>query len=172
MELYVVFIDFTKAFNTVSREGLWCVLKKFGCSDKIINLIKALHDRMQARVVQGRDTSKEFAVTKNCVKQGCFLAPTLFSLYLAAILQVTFKDLYEGIYLQTSHGADLFNVYHFKAKSCTTRHLLTEMLFADDSALMTHTAADMQLIVDRFSQVAAKFSLKLTSTKLNACVKQ
>ena len=30
MELYTVFIDFTKAFDTVSREGLWSVLRKIG----------------------------------------------------------------------------------------------------------------------------------------------
>ena len=75
-------------------------MKKFGCSDKIVNLIKALHAGMQAKVAQGRDISKEFAVT-NGVKQGCFLAPTLFSLYLAAMLQVAFKDYYEGTYMFT-----------------------------------------------------------------------
>ena len=40
MPMYAVFIDFTKAFDTVSREGLWCVLKKYGVTDKVINLIK------------------------------------------------------------------------------------------------------------------------------------
>jgi exonuclease III len=86
MELYMVFIDFTKAFDTVSREGLWSVLQKVGCTNKVNNLIRALHDGMQAQVVQGKDTSKGFAVT-NGVKQGCVLAPTLFSMYLAAMLQ-------------------------------------------------------------------------------------
>jgi hypothetical protein len=164
MELYAVFIDFTKAFDTVSREGLWCVLKKFGCTDKVINLIKALHDGMQAQVVQGGDCSQEFTVT-NGVKQGCVLAPTLFSIYLAAMLHVAFKDVHEGIYIQTRHDADLFNVSHFKAKTRTTKHLVREMLFADDSALVAHTAVDMQKLVDRFSDAAAKFSLKINIKK-------
>ena len=30
MPLYVVFVDFSKAFDTVSRVGLWQVLQKFG----------------------------------------------------------------------------------------------------------------------------------------------
>ena len=123
MELYAVFMDFTKAFDTVSREGLWSVLKRFGCTDKIINLVRAFHDGMKAKIIQGKDTSKEFEVT-NGVKQGCVLAPTLFSIYLAAMLHVAFKDVHKGIYNQTRQGADLFNVSHFKAKSRTTKHLV------------------------------------------------
>ena len=164
MELYAVFIDFTKAFNTVSREGLWSVLKRFGCTDKIINLVRAFHDGMKAKIVQGKETSKEFEVT-NGVKQGCVLAPTLFSIYLAAMLHVAFKDVHEGIYIQTRHGADLFNVSHFEAKSRTTKHLVRELLFADDSALVAHTASDMQLLVDRFSMAASQFSLKINIKK-------
>ena len=45
-EIYVVFIDFTKAFESVNRDGLWQVMKKFGCSDKLINVIKSLHTGM------------------------------------------------------------------------------------------------------------------------------
>ena len=63
------------------------------------------------------------------------------------MLHVAFKDVNKGIYIQTRHGADLFNIAHFKARSCTTKHLVREMLFADDSALVAHTASDMQLLV-------------------------
>jgi hypothetical protein len=164
MELYVVFIDFTKAFDTVPREALWSVLKKFGCTDKVVNLMRALHDGMQAKVVQGKDISSGFAVT-NGVKQGCVLAPTLFSLYLTAMLHTAFKGVHEGIYIQSRHNADLFRVSHFKAKSRTTKHLVREMLFADDSALVAHTASDMQLLVDRFAKAATQFSLKINIKK-------
>ena len=125
MELYAVFIDFTKAFDTVPREGLWCVLRKLGCTDKVINLIQALHDGMEAKKVQGKDASGGITVT-NGVKQGCVLAPKLFSLYLTAMLQVAFKDIHKGIYIQTRHGADLFNVSHFKANTCTTSYVVRE----------------------------------------------
>lgn len=120
MQLYAVFIDSTEALDTVSREGLWIILKKFGCTDKVLNMIKALHEGMQAQVVQGKDISKKYAVT-NGVKQGCVLAPTLFSLYLTAMLKVPFRNLHEGIYIQTRHGADLSDESHFKAKTRTTR---------------------------------------------------
>ena len=100
MPLYVVFIDFSKTFDTVSRQELWQVLKKYGCTEKIANLIEALHTDMQANVVMSGSVSKDFLVS-NGVKQGCVLALTLFSLYLAAMIEVTFKDTTEGVYIQT-----------------------------------------------------------------------
>jgi len=30
-DLYTTFVDLTKAFDTVSREGLWMIMAKFGC---------------------------------------------------------------------------------------------------------------------------------------------
>lgn len=60
MRMYAVFIDFTKAFKAVFCDGLWEVLKH-GCPEKFINLVKSLHEEMQAFVVQGSNTSSEFA---------------------------------------------------------------------------------------------------------------
>ena len=96
MPLNVVFIDFSKAFDTVSRQGLWQVLKKYGCTVKFVSLIEALHTGMQANVAMRGSVSKDFSVS-NGVKQGCVLAPTLFSIYLAAMLEVAFKDTSEGV---------------------------------------------------------------------------
>jgi len=33
-DLYMVFIDLTKAFDSVDRKGLWQVLRKIGCPEK------------------------------------------------------------------------------------------------------------------------------------------
>ena len=151
MPLYAVFIDFSKAFDTVPREGLWQVLRKFGCPEKFINLTAALHDGMQAHVSYGNAQSKDFAVSTG-VKQGCVLAPTLFSLYLAAMMEVAFRSTEEGMSIQTRHNANLFNVSHFKAKTKTECILLQEMLFADDSAIVAHTAEGIQALVDRFEK--------------------
>jgi hypothetical protein len=164
MPLYIVFIDFTKAFDTVTRDGLWQVLRKYGCPEKFTNLIKALHTGMQAHVSHGNAQSKEFTV-KNGVKQGCVLAPTLFSIYLTAMLEVAFEGVGEGIYIQTRPDADLFNVAQFRAKTKTTQSLVREMLFADDSAIVAHNVEDMQRLVDKFAHVASLFSLKINLKK-------
>ena len=73
-DIYFVFIDLTKAFNTVSRDGLWKILTKHGCPDKFVNIIKSFHLGMQVRVLDQGSFFEPFSVT-NGVKQGCVLAP-------------------------------------------------------------------------------------------------
>ena len=51
--LYLAFMDLTKAFDTVNRELLWNVLTKAGCPPKFINILKAFHNGMFARVKVG-----------------------------------------------------------------------------------------------------------------------
>ena len=75
-DLYTTFVDLTKAFDTVSRDGLWKIMSKFGCPDKFIQVVRQFHDGMQAQVLDDRESSTPFPIT-NGVKQGCVLAPTL-----------------------------------------------------------------------------------------------
>jgi len=96
MPLHAVFFDFTKTFDTVSRDGLCQVLTKFGCPAKFVSFVKYLHRGMQASVIYRNDYSKEFAVTTR-VKPRCVLAPTLFSLYLSVTLEVAFNDSSDGV---------------------------------------------------------------------------
>nr|VZI49912.1 unnamed protein product [Spirometra erinaceieuropaei] len=71
--LYSTFVDLTKAFDTVNREGLWKIMQKFGCPERFIQMVRQLHDGMMARVTDNGAVSEAFAVT-NGVKQGCVLA--------------------------------------------------------------------------------------------------
>ena len=70
-----------------------------------------------------------------------------------------------GVYIQSRQSADLFNVAHFRAKTKATRILMIELLFADDSTLESHSAEEMQKIVDAFSDESKKFGLKINIKK-------
>ena len=154
MPLYSVLIDFTKALYTVSREWLWKMLKMFECTEKVVNLISSLRDGKQAQVVQGQPTSNELPVM-NGIKQRCVLAPTMFSLISTC----------ERVYIQTRHNTNLFRASQFKSKTRTTKYLVREMLFADDSALVARSAEDIQLFVDYFSRAATHLSWRISIRK-------
>ena len=51
VDLYMTFVDLTKAFDTVSREGLWKIMAKFDCPARYIAMVRQYHDGMQARRV-------------------------------------------------------------------------------------------------------------------------
>ena len=87
VDLYIV--DLTKAFDTVSHEGLWKIMAKFGCPAKFIAVVRQFHDGMLARVQNDGEFSDPFPVT-NGDKQGCVLVSTLFSIMFSAILTDAF----------------------------------------------------------------------------------
>ena len=108
--------------------------------------------------------SESFGVP-HVVRQGCILAPTLFSIFLSAMHDEAFRDLGGGVYIQSRQNAELFNVAHFRAKIKTTRILMRELLFADDGALVAHAAEEMQKIVDAFPDASEKSGLKINIKK-------
>ena len=101
------------------------MLGKCECPSKFIKQQKALHDKMQAHVAQENTSSKNLQSPVD-VKQGSVLAPTLFSLYRTAMLEVAFDGVGNSIYIQTNTNPDLFNVALFRAKTRTTQILVRE----------------------------------------------
>ena len=42
MGLYAAFVDLIKAFDTVSRDGLWKILARLGCPPKFLTILGQL----------------------------------------------------------------------------------------------------------------------------------
>ena len=79
--LYVAFIDLTKAFDLVSRDGLFKILAKICCPPTLLSIMKFFHDNMKGTVLYDGATSDPFNILSG-MKQGCVLATTLFGIYL------------------------------------------------------------------------------------------
>ena len=116
MPLYVAFIDLTKAFDLVSREGLFRILPKIGCPPKLRSMIESFHTDMKGTVQFNGSTFEPFSILSR-VKQGCVLAPTLFGIFFALLLKHAFGSTTEGIYLRTRSDGRLFNLARLRAKT-------------------------------------------------------
>ena len=114
--------------------------------------------------MEGGGVPDTFTIT-NGVKQGCLLAPTLFSIFLSAMIEEAFREMGDGVYIQSRQNADLFTGAHFRAKTKTTNMLVREQPFADDSALIVHSAEEIQRIDDAFSKASSKFGLNINIKK-------
>ncbi len=95
------------------------------------------------------------------VKQGCVIAPTLFAIFITAILHLIGEELPHGIPIMYRTDGRLFNLKRFKPKSkvnCTT---ITEIQYADDTVIAAHSAEDFQGILNALAEAYRALGLKL-----------
>ena len=133
VDLYMTCVDLTKAFDTVSRDGLWKIMAKFGCPPRYIAMVRQFHDSMQARVQNDGEYSEPFPVT-NGVKQGCVMVPILFSMMLSAMLTDAFQDVAAGFPIRYHFDGKLLNLRRLQAKSKVQKDHVDKLLYADDLA--------------------------------------
>ena len=162
--LHIAFVDLTKAFDTVSRSGLYMVLEKIGCPPTLLQLIISFHNNMKATVQFDGSTSDSFDINSG-VKQGCVLAPTLFSIYFAVLLENAFKTSPGDVYLKWRTDGSLFNLSRLKASTKTTTSKIRDLLFADDAAIVAHNESTLQSMMNQLSTACTKFSLVISVKK-------
>nr|VZI11182.1 unnamed protein product [Spirometra erinaceieuropaei] len=162
--LYSTFVDLTKAFDTVNREGLWKIMQKFGYPERFTQMVRRLHDGMMARDTNNGSVSEAFAVT-NRVKQGCVLGPTLFSLMFSAMLMDAYRDERPGIRIAYRTDGHLLNQRRMNLQSRVSTTIVHELLFDDDCALNTISEEEMQRSMDIFSAACENFGLVINTQK-------
>src|ERR1700712_5013063 len=89
--LYLVFVDFEKAFDRIDREAIWNTLAKRNIPAKIIRLIRALYENASCSVLHCGKLSDKFTVETG-VRQGCVLSPLLFITVLDEVLRETVQQ--------------------------------------------------------------------------------
>ena len=92
--LYINFVPFEKAFDSVNRNGFSMILNQYhhGIPQKIINIVKALYDGFECAFVEEDATSEWFELTTG-VKQGCIMSGFLFLLIIDWVIRHTVKEL-------------------------------------------------------------------------------
>jgi Reverse transcriptase (RNA-dependent DNA polymerase)/Domain of unknown function (DUF6451)/Endonuclease/Exonuclease/phosphatase family len=119
--LYVKFVDYEKAFDSLDRQTLWRLLRHYGVPQKII---RNSYEGMTCRVVHGQQITDAFQV-KTGVRQGCLLSPFLFLLSIDWVMKTSTHQRRNGI-------------------QWTLWDQLDDLDFADDFALLSHTQQQMQ----------------------------
>ena len=76
--LYISFIDYEKAFDSVARETMWKLLRHCGVPKKIISLIRCTFQDMSCKIAHAGQLSESFEV-KTGVQQGCLLSSSSWS---------------------------------------------------------------------------------------------
>jgi len=76
--LYMCFVDFKKAFDSISHDKLWVTMMDTGYPLHLIDLLAILYRKQLAKVIVAGTLSEWFRIKKE-VRQGCVLSSYLFN---------------------------------------------------------------------------------------------
>ena len=145
-KLYVAFIDYRKAFDTVDRNILFQILEKQGVSTKFLNMLKAVYKIVKVVIRCG----KEFTNKIYCplgVKQGCLLSPLLFSLLITEVAKKVAEKGRAG-YQFIPGGPQIYS-----------------LLFADDIVLISTTPIGLQTQLNSLKEASDEIGLSVNLDK-------
>ena len=142
--LYIGFIDFKKAFDSVRRDKLWNILRHYGIPDNFVDIIQELYDGSTSCVVDNGRTSDWFPVETG-VKQGCVMSGFLFNIIIDWVMRNT------------------TNARRGLRWKFTT--VLEDLDYADDIALLSSRHKDLQEKCSRLQQVSRYTGLCINTTK-------
>src|SRR6218665_366054 len=129
--LFMCFVDFKKAFDSIPHETLWVTMIEMGFPGHIINILTKLYSKQKARVKVAGTMSTEFRIRRG-VRQGCVLSPTLFNIVAEMVMRETLEG-YEG-------GVQIGG------------RRITNLRYADDIILKANTVEELQTLTRRLNE--------------------
>jgi hypothetical protein len=145
--IYVCFIDYKKAFDSVQHEKLVECIQEVNLDGKDIQLIRNLYWEQSATVRIGHRNTPEIEIQKG-VRQGCVLSPCLFNIY----TEVIFK--------------------HIKGKPGVkiNGRIINNLRYADDTVLMAESEQELQELVDEVYYKSNQYGLDMNIQKTKAMI--
>ena len=133
-KMFVAFIDFKKAYDTVNRDLLLNRLKQLGINGIFLKNIASMYEKTKYSIKLNKGYLD--ALDSNLgLKQGCPLSPMLFNLYIDDI-GLVFREDCDPIEFQGE------NLGHF--------------LYADDLVIISRTEEGLQKSLDKYLFFAKK----------------
>lgn len=143
-ELYMCFIDYSKAFDCVDHNKLWNILMEMGVPLHLVTLMKSLYTNQEAAVRTEFGLTDWFAIGKG-VRQGCILSPNLFNMYSEYIMRKAITNNQIGAHI----GGRIVNM----------------LQYADDTTLITHTEEDLKFLLEEVKRQSGNHGLYLNLKK-------
>lgn len=150
-KLYVAFVDFKKAFDSVDRYKLLVSLQNIGLNGHLFSAIASIYKSVKASVRDQGMTTDAFDCPMG-VRQGCKLSPILFSIFI--------NELSASINGNGIHGIQL------------TPDIIEilMLMFADDIALVADTVAGLQNHLNALKKHCLEWKLNVNVEKTKVVI--
>jgi hypothetical protein len=140
--IFIGFIDYRKAFDSVEHPFLWAALKEQNIEDKYIRIFKKIYENSTAKI-QLDKLGREFRLSRG-IKQGCAVSPKFLNGALQKIINgINWDD-------------DGFPINNEK---------IQELRFADDVVLVAKSKDEIQWMMEKLIDESAKAGLIINSDK-------
>ena len=146
-DLYICFIDYTKAFDRVKHSKMIECLKEIGVDDKDLQIITKLYWEQTAVVWTESGLTSEFKIKKG-VRQGCVLSSSLFNLYTEKI----FKE------VEDMPGVNIGGMN------------INNLRYADDTSLLCLGPTDLQNLLHAVNEAGKPYGMEMNVIKTKTMV--
>ena len=143
LPLYIGFVDFEKAFDSIEHPAMFRALRNIGINETYINLLEDIYSDATAKIHLDNEISTEIKISRG-VRQGDPLSPKLFN----ATLEEVFKKAEmeeEGININGE--------------------MLSNLRFADDVAIFASSIESLERQFNRLHKESNRLGLKMHKGK-------
>lgn len=145
VKLYTCFVDFAKAFDSVSREALLYKLWKMGVRGKFYNCLEYMYTHSKAKVKLLSKLSEEMDILAG-TEQGHPMSPELFKCYI--------HELSEEL-----NSCEDVNIPELAGKG------ISHLLWADDLVIMALDAQSLQKLLGTLQRFCSEWGLSVNTSK-------
>lgn len=146
--LYICFIDFSAAFDTVWRNALLYKLTQIGIGGQFLKTICSMYSSVSF-AVKCNDKLTDSFNTSVGVKQGCVLSPIFFNIFLSDLPEIFDAE------------CDPVNLNN-ASLSC--------LMYADDLIILSESASGLQCALDKLNSYCNKWKLLVNIDKSNVMI--
>ncbi|CAF4122059.1 unnamed protein product, partial [Rotaria magnacalcarata] len=164
LPIFITFVDFMKAFDSINRQIMFDILRHYGVPLKIVKAIEAIYHHSKSVVLVDGNVSKEFNVTTG-VLQGDTLAPFLF----IVVIDYIMKNVQLDHANEKGESGFITNERQSRRQPATT---INDLEFADDIALFESSFERAQSQLTQTIKWANKVGLQINTKKTQALTNQ
>ena len=156
--IYLLYVDFTSAFNTIGHDKLLCIMYDLGFPLEAVNKVRDLYQNATTRVRVDAGTTNVVKIERGTI-QGDRLSPLLFLLFMEPLLR----------WLHTGGRGYEFGCLE---KTAHKGMRLSSGAYADDLAALANTIANLRIQTRKIDLYAKWGGLKINNAKsgVTACL--
>ena len=143
---FVISLDQKKAFDLISRDYLWEVLRRYGFSTAFINIVKLLYFKSSVQVNVNGVLTDQFEISRG-VKQGCPLSAALYILAINPLL------------------SRIKNDNRLAGIRCSNGNRVVVLAYADDIVILVKNQQELDIVRQYFNLYEAASGAKLNNDK-------